>query len=43
MLDKFGAKSFEANVDEACQGLKRAAEARYRSQAAGPGSSSFSP
>jgi len=37
MLDKFGAKTFEANVQDACQRLKRAAEARYRSQTAEDG------
>lgn len=32
MLGTFGGKAFESGVEDACQRLKRAAEARYRDE-----------
>ncbi len=37
MLERFGGKTFEANAQDACRRLKRAAEARYRGQASEKG------
>lgn len=34
MLGTFGGKAFESGVEDACQRLKRAAEARYRASLA---------
>jgi hypothetical protein len=34
MLEKFGGKRFEREVEDTLQRLKRAAEARYRSRVA---------